>query len=113
MLYHSLLLSGQQETVIEQVEVHRFGGQLELRPRNAHHLSVHFKELTMFHQPTGLRDERKNLQRKKIQCFIESNVGNVNKEKKVILCNQSSSRYYLSLKMDFLIEMNKFLHPLH
>lgn len=61
---YSLFPPGQQQGVIEQVEVHRFGWELELWAGNVHHLSVHFQELTMLHQPSGLRDQRKYLQRR-------------------------------------------------
>lgn len=60
-LGRSLLPPGQQQAVIEQVQVHGLSGQLELGPGYAHHLSVHLQELTVFHQPAGLRDQREDL----------------------------------------------------
>lgn len=44
------------------MEVHGLGGQLELRPRHCHHLGVYLEQLAVFHQPAGLRDQRKDLQ---------------------------------------------------
>lgn len=101
-LLDSLLPPGQQEAVIEQVEVHRFDGELELWAGNVHHLSVHFQEFTVLHQPPGLRDQREYLQRR-------SRVKNTPQSTASWRKNVS----HFSFKMDFLIEVNEFLHPLH
>lgn len=70
-----LLPPGQQQAVVKQVEVHWLGGQLEFWSRNAHHLGVHFQELTVLHQPAGLGDERKDLQRKKTRLRMGRLIG--------------------------------------
>lgn len=64
--FHSLLPPGQKQTVVEQMKVHGPRGQLELRSRNTHRLSVHLQELPVLHQPAGLRDQREDLQGKPI-----------------------------------------------
>ena len=58
---YSLLPSGEQQTVVEEVEVHRLGGQLQLGAGDAHGLGVHLQQLPVLHQPAGLGDEWEDL----------------------------------------------------
>lgn len=91
------------------MEVHGLGGQLELGPRHCHHLGVYLQQLAVFHQPAGLRDQRKDLQTESTS-WVRSTRGKV-KEVKNFGIRWSSAHF--SLKIDLLVEVYQFLHPLH
>lgn len=61
-----LFSPGQQEAVVEQVQVYWLGGQLEFGSRNTHGLHVHLQKFTVLHQPARLRNQREDLERRKM-----------------------------------------------
>lgn len=89
------------------MEVHGLGGQLELGPRHCHHLGVYLQQLAVFHEPAGLRDQRKDLQTESTS-WVRSTTGEPEEDFGV-----KRSAAHFSLKIDLLVEVNQFLHPLH
>lgn len=88
------------------MEVHGLGGQLELGPRHCHHLGVYLQQLAVLHQPAGLRDEREDLQMESTS-WVRSTTG------KLVEAKDFGGSAHFSLKIDLLVEVNQFLHPLH
>lgn len=106
---YSLLPPGEQQAVVEQMEVHGLGGQLELGPRHGHHLGVNLQQLSVFHKPAGLRDQREDL-RAESTSGAQVTGGKLEEAKDVGIKPSSA---HFSLKIDLLVEVNQFLHPLH